>query len=138
MINHDCSAEGFEGIRSQDVLPLILAQGFKSWKFLGFGGTIDIFVDRSFGPNFDVNSADDTFLVRRMGFLNDILLDAGLVKPTMMLAYFVKYPVEEVYFRKRTAHASARCAASDPAWLVDALQDFARLRSDPAFTFKSG
>jgi hypothetical protein len=53
--DHDCLGESFEGVRSEEVLPLILAQGFKAWKFLGFGGMIDVFVDRCFGPNFDVN-----------------------------------------------------------------------------------
>jgi SAM-dependent methyltransferase len=136
-IDHDCSGEGFEGVRSQDVLPLILARGFGAWKFLGFGGMIDVFVERCFGPNFDVNNADDAFLTQRMGFMNEILLDAGLVKPTMMLAYFVKHPVEEVYYRKRSTHAAMRDTTSDPIWLVDALDDFARNPTDPDYVFKS-
>jgi SAM-dependent methyltransferase len=136
-IDHDCSGESFEGIRSQDVLPLIIRQGFKAWKFLGCGGMIDVFVERCFGHNFDINNADDAFLIRRMVFLNDILLDAGLIKPTMMLAYFVKYPVEEMYFRNRSAQAAVRDTSSDPAWLADALKDFANLRSAPDFAFRS-
>ena len=136
-IDHDCSIEGFEGVRSQDVLPLILAQGFKAWKFLAAGGMIDVFIDRGFGPNFDVENVDDAFLVRRMGFLNEILLDVGLVKPTIMLAYFVKYPVDEVHYRNRSAHAIVRDPASDPAWLADALDDFALNPVDPDFVFKS-
>src|SRR5262249_40329555 len=106
--DHDCSGEGFEGVRAQDVLPLILQQGFTASNFFGFGGMIDVFVDRCFGPNFDVNDPDDAFLVRRMAFLNDVLLDAGLVKPTMMLAYFVKHPVKEAYYRGRSARAAVR------------------------------
>ena len=140
-IDHDCSDTGFdtpfEGVRSQDVLPLILAQGFKAWRFLGFGGMIDVFVDRCFGPNFDINNADNAFLAHRMGFLNEILLDAGLVKPTMMLAYFVKYPVEEVCYRNRSAQAAVRDATSEPAWLAAALDDFARNPVDPEYVFKS-
>jgi len=135
-MDHDCSGEGFEGVRSQDVLPLILAQGFKAWKFFGFGGMIDVFVDRCFGPNFDVKSADDAFLARRIGFLNEILLDAGLVKPTMMLAYFVKHSVDEVCYRNRSAQAAVRNATSDPIWLADALEDFARNPVDPDYVFK--
>lgn len=136
-IDHDCSSEGFEGIRSQDVLPLILAQGFKPSRFLGFGGMIDVFVDRCFGPNFDVNNDDDAFLLRRIAFLNDVLLDAGLIKPTMMLAYFVKQPVEEVCFRNRSARSAVRQASSDPPWLADAVADYARHPIDPHFAFKS-
>jgi hypothetical protein len=47
---------------------------------------IDVFVDSCFGHNFDPSNADDAFLVRRIVFLNEVLLDAGLVRPTMMLA----------------------------------------------------
>lgn len=136
-IDHDCSTEGFEGIRSQDVLPLILAQGFKPWKFLGFGGMIDVFLDRCFGPNFDVSNGDDAFLIRRIGLLNEILLDAGLIKPTMMLAYFVKQPTDEVYYRNRSALSAIRQTSSDPLWLAGAVEDFARNPTDPRFVFKS-
>jgi hypothetical protein len=80
---------------------------------------------------------DDAFLARCMGFLNEILSDAGLVKPTMMLAYFVKHPVEEVYYRNRSAQAAVRDPTSNPAWLADALNDFARIPADPDFVFKS-
>jgi hypothetical protein len=42
---------------------------------------IDVFVDRCFRHNFDPSNADDAFLVRRIAFLNEVLLDAGLVRP---------------------------------------------------------
>jgi SAM-dependent methyltransferase len=137
-MDHDCSTEGFEGIRAQDVLPAILTEGFHPWKFLGFGGMIDVFVDRCFGPNFDLKDPDDVFLARQLGFFNEILLDAGLVKPTMMLAYFTKRPVSEIYFRNRSARMAVREAGSDPAWLAGALEDFARSQTDPDFVFRSG
>ena len=136
-VNHDCSTEGFEGIRSQEVLPLILAQGFKPSRFLGFGGMIDVFVDRCFGPNFDVTGDDDFFLLQRLAILNDILLDAGVIKPTMMLAYFVKRPVEEICYRNRSAHSAIRQASPDPSWLADAINDLARSPTHPNYVFKS-
>jgi SAM-dependent methyltransferase len=136
-IDHDCSDVGFEGIRSQDVLPLILARGFHAWKFMGFGGMIDVFVDRCFGPNFDTTDPDDRFLLHHMSVLNDILLDSGLTKPTIMLAWFVKYPVEEICYRDRSAGASIRNSAEAPAWLPHALSDFRRLPADPGYVFKS-
>ena len=46
--NWDCSKEGFEGIRAQDVLPELLKR-FHFKLFVGFGNVVDIFVDRSFG-----------------------------------------------------------------------------------------
>jgi hypothetical protein len=42
---------------------------------------IDVFVDRCFRHNFDPSNADDAFLVRRIAFLNEVLLDTGLVRP---------------------------------------------------------
>jgi hypothetical protein len=42
---------------------------------------IDVFVDCCFRHNFDPSNADDAFLVRRIAFLNEVLLDAGLVRP---------------------------------------------------------
>ena len=45
----------FEGIRAQDILPL-LVERFTFDEFIGFGNVIDPFVDRSFGPNFDIAS----------------------------------------------------------------------------------
>jgi SAM-dependent methyltransferase len=50
--NWDCSADGFEGIRAQDILPL-LVERFSFELFVGWGGVIDIFVDRGFGHSFD-------------------------------------------------------------------------------------
>jgi hypothetical protein len=60
---------------------------------------IDVFVDRCFSHNFDPSNADDAFLVRRIVFLTEVLLDAGLVRPTIMLTYLVKYSVPEVDYR---------------------------------------
>src|SRR5439155_24060753 len=39
--NFDCSKEGFEGIRAQDILYLILNR-FSPYKFFGYGGFIDV------------------------------------------------------------------------------------------------
>jgi hypothetical protein len=97
-----CSSESVEGIRSQGILPLSLGQGLKAWKFLGFGGIIDDFLDRCFGPNFNVDDADDAFLVRRVGLLNEILMDASLVKPTMML------PISSSIRWRKSTTATAR------------------------------
>ena len=136
-VDFDCSNEGFEGVRAQEVLPLILRQGFHPWKFFGFGGMVDVFVDRCFGPGFDVANPDDAFLARRIAFLNEVLLDAGLVKPTMMLAYFTKSQRgDAVHFRNRSAAASVRATEDSPAWLEAALDDFSRAQADPDYVFR--
>lgn len=137
-LDHDCSTEGFEGIRAQDILPLILAAGFHPRQFFGFGGFIDVFVDRCFGHNLSVEDPNDLFVIRRMGFLNELLLDAGLIKPTIMLAHFVKYETEQRCYRGRTAEASIRPPDANPAWLDDAQADFAAASADPGFTYAPG
>ena len=135
-MDHDCSTEGFEGIRAQDVLPEILRQGFHPWKFFGFGGFVDVFTDRCFGPNLDVANPNDVFLAQRIGVLNEVLLDAGLIKQTMMLAYFTKQPREAAFFRARTAQAAVRQADRDPEWLQGALDALGRNANDPGFAFR--
>ena len=50
--NWDCSTEGFEGIRAQDILPLCVDR-FKFRRFLCWGSLMEVFTDRGFGPNFD-------------------------------------------------------------------------------------
>src|SRR6185437_6791719 len=60
--NYDCSHVGFEGIRAQDILPLLLER-FSFSKFVGCGGLIDVFTDRGYGPNFDpTDLADRCFI----------------------------------------------------------------------------
>ena len=68
---------------------------------------IDI-ANRCFGHNFDPSNADEAFLilVRRIAFLKEVLLDPGLVRSTMMLAFLVKYSVAEMHYRNRSALTS--------------------------------
>jgi len=89
--NWDCSKEGFEGIRAQDVLPLLL-QRFKCEKFIGFGSAIGIFVDRCFGPNFNRESECDRKFIDRVHVEveDEVGLKSGKLTPTQMLAVFVK------------------------------------------------
>lgn len=81
----DCSTEGFEGIRSQDVLPLMESR-FLFERFCAFGGVSDIFIDRRFGPNFDPSSSANRQLLDRIAAIEAKLLREGAIKPTRMLA----------------------------------------------------
>ena len=84
-INWDCSTQSFEGIRSQDILPLLIRQfGFSH--FLGFGGLIDVFIDRGYGHNFDPKSESDCALIDFIHELNELTLEHDVIKPTMMFA----------------------------------------------------
>jgi SAM-dependent methyltransferase len=83
--NHDCSTAGFEGIRAQDILPLLVDR-FAFDAFVGFANVIDPFVDRSFGPNFSVDRDWDREFIDRVHARDEAALGRGEITPTHMLA----------------------------------------------------
>lgn len=84
-INHDCAAEGFEGIRAQDILPL-LNQRFHYELFVPFANVIDVFIDRGFGHNFDAESAEDREFIDRIHAADEEAMLKGSITPTHMVA----------------------------------------------------
>lgn len=86
--NRDCSNQGFEGIRSQDILP-ILTRNFRFETFLGFGNLIDMFTSRGFGANYDADDDHDRAFIDFIEYLNELLIDLGHLKPTRMCAVMV-------------------------------------------------
>jgi SAM-dependent methyltransferase len=88
----DCSTEGFEGIRAQDVLPL-LVERFHFETFLGFGNVIDVFIDRGFGPNFDPEGSWDRDFIDRVHALDVEGMLAGELTPTHVMAVMRTTPV---------------------------------------------
>jgi SAM-dependent methyltransferase len=95
----DCSQYGFEGIRSQDVLPL-LAERFEFETFTGFGNVVDIFIDRSFGHHFDAEGEWDRDFIDRVHAYDEAGLATGTLTPTHMLAILRKQPVAEPFFSR--------------------------------------
>lgn len=85
LLNWDCSVVGFEGIRSQDILPLLVAR-FDFEFFFGFGNLIDPFIDRGFGPHFDADASWDRDFIDRVQQRDEAEMRAGTIKPTHMLA----------------------------------------------------
>ena len=81
----DYSTRGFEGIRAQDILPL-LVERFAFDAFVGFANVIDPFVDRSFGPNFSVDRDWDREFIDRVHARDEAALGRGEITPTHMLA----------------------------------------------------
>jgi hypothetical protein len=84
--NWDCSIEGFEGIRAQDILPLLIEFGFGFERFFATGGLSDVFYDRRFGPNFDLDNVLDVQFLERVHRLEEDLLEQGKIKPVEMFA----------------------------------------------------
>lgn len=114
-VDHDCSTEGFEGIRSQDVLPLMLER-FHPYRFFAGGGIIDVLADRGYGHGFKVSDENDVSFIRFIAEFNDMMLDAGLLKPTWMMAYFSKTDRGETFYRDRRAINAVRNRDGDPNW----------------------
>jgi SAM-dependent methyltransferase len=97
--NLDCSDEGFEGIRAQDILKLLKKQ-FNFKKFLGYGNLIDLFIERIFGFNFDPNDPSDRAFIDKINVLNELLIDVGYLKPTYMFATMTIENCSEPLFYK--------------------------------------
>jgi SAM-dependent methyltransferase len=95
--NWDCSTEGFEGVRAQDVLPL-LVKNFHFDAFFTFGNLIDIFVDRGFGHNFDPLIAEDRDFIDRLHARDEAELLSGKIKPTHILAAMSNMPSDNMIY----------------------------------------
>lgn len=90
-VDFDCSGEGFEGIRAQDILPLLIERfGFES--FCAFGNVIDAFIDRGFGGHFDADSARDRELIDRIHARDEAEMLAGTITPTHLMAVMRRLP----------------------------------------------
>jgi SAM-dependent methyltransferase len=87
----DCSTESFEGIRAQDILPL-LVESFHFQLFIGFGNAIDVFVDRAFGHNFDAAAVWDRDFIDRVHERDERDMARGWIKPTHMMAVMGNTP----------------------------------------------
>lgn len=110
--NGDCSTTEFEGVRSQDILPLLI-ESFHFELFVAFGNIIDVFVDRAFGHNLSVEREEDCAFIDRVARLDDRLIDEGIVKPTHLIARMRKRPVEQVRcYRHWTPEFCVRPAAA--------------------------
>jgi len=89
--NHDCSNESFEGIRAQDILPLLLER-FHFHFFMGFANVIDPFVGRSFGHGFDPARQWDRDFINAVHVRDEKEINLGRIKPTHMLAIVAGEP----------------------------------------------
>lgn len=87
-LDWDCSGDGFEGIRAQDILPALVSR-FGFTHFAAWGGVIDPFVDRAFGHNYSVEDPAHLAFIDEIETTNLMLLEAGFIKPTQMCAFLV-------------------------------------------------
>jgi SAM-dependent methyltransferase len=95
----DCSGESFEGIRAQDILPL-LVEHFHFELFVAFANIIDPFVDRVFGKNFDPAASWDRSFIDQVHERDEKEIASGRIKPTHILAVMGNDPCAPTLFRE--------------------------------------
>ena len=83
--NWDCSIEGFEGVRAQDIMAGLTGH-FRFERFVANGSLVSFFSGRRFGPNFDLENPLDREFLERLKAFEDRLCQAGLVRPTALFA----------------------------------------------------
>ncbi|TKG73769.1 SAM-dependent methyltransferase [Prauserella endophytica] len=114
----DCAVDGFEGIRAQDVLPVLLHYLHPGF-FLALGNVIDPFIDRIYGHNFDMADPAHRARIDQLGTLDDTLIDLGIVTPTRLTALFHPTPQPLRVHGERTPSRSIRnTEVLDPAGRV--------------------
>jgi SAM-dependent methyltransferase len=107
-VNQDCSQNSFEGIRSQDILPL-LCERFHFDVFVGFCNLITPFIDRAYGHNYQPDNPLDCQYIEIVARMDDHLIDSGVLKPTQMVAAISKTELgTERCLRHRSSKNSIR------------------------------
>ncbi|GHV77338.1 hypothetical protein AGMMS49942_21590 [Spirochaetia bacterium] len=89
LIQWDCSRDGFEGIRAQDILPLLDSNFDFSW-FIPFFCLIGRFIERGYGHNFDVNNQFHQKILDMLWGYEEYCLSNKLLKPTQLIAVMMK------------------------------------------------
>jgi SAM-dependent methyltransferase len=114
--NHDCSAVGFEGVRAQDILPL-LRERFHFAFFLGFAAIVSPFISRGYGHAFDPDDPHDRRFLDDVATLDDCLLASGIIKPTQMFAALSTAPTDApVFLGTMTPEACTRDPSCAPTF----------------------
>lgn len=107
-IDHDCSSEGFEGVRAQDIM-LLLVEKFHFKVFVGFLNAISPFIDRSFGHNFDLNNPSDRAFIDKVHAADEEGFRSGTLKPTQIFAVMsLNTVINPFYSRGLSPHFSVR------------------------------
>ena len=106
--DHDCSTEGFEGIRAQDIMPELIKR-FNFSTLFTWGGLTDVFVGRGYGGNFDPAVEADRKFIDLVDELNEALIENGTIKPTIVAAIMQKEKVSKPQvYRGRTPEKMVR------------------------------
>lgn len=129
----DCAADGFEGIRAQDILPL-LDEYFSFRDFIPFHALVNRFTDRDFGPNFDPDDVVFKSFLDLVWYLDDFCCSQHLLKPTQLLACLEKSDVPEQEKRSLYFERPADLYRLEESRLYEV---FDRCKSQPAAVLRS-
>ena len=94
-MNPDGSIGKIGGVRSQDILPLLLER-FNFKVFFPYGNIIFVFIDRAFGHNFDADAEWDRDFIARVHSHDEAGMLSGELKPTSLLAVLTKRQTDMV------------------------------------------
>lgn len=89
----DCSGEGFEGIRAQDILRLLVDR-FDFELFIPYANVVDPFIDRNVGPHFDGDNPRDREFIDLVHARDEAALQAGTITPTHLSAVMRRRPYD--------------------------------------------
>jgi 2-polyprenyl-3-methyl-5-hydroxy-6-metoxy-1,4-benzoquinol methylase len=97
--NRDYSLECNEGVRSQDVLPLLI-DFFNCEKFVYYGGITDIFIEPAYGPNFNIKNESEKLFIDTICNFNEYFINKDIIKPTLMFGLFraKNYKIKKEFF----------------------------------------
>ena len=105
-LDYDWSTVGFEGVRAQDILPLLIGR-FDFRVFIGFANLVHVFLERAFGFNFEEKGAWDRDFVDRVHECDERAIVDGRLSPTQMIAVMTPGPCSEHHYARGLA--PARC-----------------------------
>jgi SAM-dependent methyltransferase len=115
-LDWDCSVEGFEGVRAQDILSL-LVERFQFEVFIGHSNVVCPFVDRAFGHHFDPQRDWDRAFIDRVHALDEAAIRGGSLTPTQMMAVMGHAPAVNPYLALgRTPAESIRRVSRADVW----------------------
>ena len=96
-----------EGVRSQDILPLLVSRGFCFERFIGFGGIMHEFAGHRLERNFD--SIKGRHLIKHILSMQEHALQNDRIKPDQMMAMVSKNePCKRVYYQNASSVNSLR------------------------------
>jgi hypothetical protein len=90
----------------------LLLKRFDFYQYIGFANVVDVFIDRSFGHNFNSDQEWDRTFIDRLHACDEEGLRTGRLTPTHMMAVLTTQPAaKHCYSRDLSPQKSVRYSA---------------------------